>query len=347
MRDLLVIVKREIRAVTRERTILLAVVIQLIIASMSSLLLMGLIAYYDPGSLGEGSALHAKIGVTGDAGSPFVRLLRADPLFVVTVFGSQEDAVEAYRAGLVDAIVYVPAAGGDTVDLKLYLPPSDSRSSVLLMMLNEPLKKYENQLREAHGIRMEYAGLQGKPNAVFEMVYTLILPMLMLFPGFIAGSIVIDSLTEEFEGRTLETLLSAPLSAGDLLAGKLAAAVLVAAAQCVLWPALLYLNGITVANVPQVLLVALAIAAMLSLFAAFVAAWLKDRERAQLAYAVGLIGAGGAAFLMDPSPYNLIARLALGQVSLGIWDVAAYLVPVVVIFALLMLLSRKIIAARA
>lgn len=346
MRDLLVIVKREIRAVTRERTILLAVVIQLIIASMSSLLLMGLIAYYDPGSLEEGSALHAKIGVTGDAGSPFVRFLRADPLFVVTVFGSQEDAVGAYRAGLVDAIVYVPAAGGDT-DLKLYLPPSDSRSSVLLMMLKEPLKKYENQLREAHGIRMEYAGLQGKPNAVFEMVYTLIVPMLMLFPGFIAGSIVIDSLTEEFEGRTLDTLLSAPLSAGDLLAGKLAAAVLVAAAQCVLWPALLYLNGITVANVPQVLLVALAIAAMLSLFAAFVAAWLKDRERSQLAYAVGLIGAGGAAFLMDPSPYNLIARLALGQVSLSILDVAAYLVPVVALFALLMLLSGKIIAAKA
>jgi len=44
----LAIVKRELRAVSRERTIVIAILIQLFIASFSSAILIGLLSFYDP-----------------------------------------------------------------------------------------------------------------------------------------------------------------------------------------------------------------------------------------------------------------------------------------------------------
>jgi len=39
------------------------------------------------------------------------------------------------------------------------------------MIIQEPLKQYENYLREQRGIIVNYTGLKGKPATSFEFIY--------------------------------------------------------------------------------------------------------------------------------------------------------------------------------
>jgi len=152
MRAFLAMVKRELRAVTREKTIMIAVLIQLCLASFSSVIIMGLVAYYDPESIALNARVSIRAGVVGDTESALARFLEAGKVRVRT-FASPEAAEAAFKAGRVDTIIYIPDETSGVVDMQLYLPESESRSTVILMMLQEPLKKYENYLRKERGIR--------------------------------------------------------------------------------------------------------------------------------------------------------------------------------------------------
>jgi len=48
----------------------------------------------------------------------------------------------------------------------------------------------------------------------------------MLFPSLIAGSIVIDTVSEEFENKTFDTLAAAPVSLAQVIMSKMSAAVI-------------------------------------------------------------------------------------------------------------------------
>lgn len=346
MSGIFTIVAREVRSVMREKTIVLAILIQLLIASMSSLLLMSLISYYDPSSLDEQANIHIRLGITGDVNSPLIQHLGEDKLFAIYKFDLGEDALDAYKAGSIDAILDIPEEGDDLVNVILYLPPSDSRSSVILMALKEPLKDYENDLRIERGVVTQFSDVEGKPNTVHEFIYTLVLPMLMLFPGFLAGGIVIDSLAEELENHTLDTLLAAPVSLNGIIAGKVLAAMAIAMVQCILWPLLLQVNGIEIRQLVQVWYVALCAAAFIAVGTAVITILLKDRERSQLLYSVGLMVAAGVTALADPSPVNMLAKLALGTASMGITGIIAYAAPAVLLGVALYFVSRQMMTAR-
>lgn len=62
MGNRLVIFRKELRSVLDEKTIVLAITIQLFIAAFSSFLVIGLVAMYDPASVRGGGL---KVGVAG------------------------------------------------------------------------------------------------------------------------------------------------------------------------------------------------------------------------------------------------------------------------------------------
>lgn len=336
---------KEVKAITKEKTIILTILIQLLIASLSSIILVGLISFYDPSSIAQNSNIRIKMGVTGDTGSPLVSFMKERNI-VVTPFSSEGLAEDALKNGSIDAFVYIPYETG-VVDMKLYLPESDSRSTVIMMVLKEPLKKYENYLRENNGVHIRYTGISGRPSTTYEFLYTFIVPLLMLFPAFIAGSIVIDTLSEEFENHTLDTLLSTPLTLNDMLGAKLASAVFVAAAQCVLWPILLYFNHIRIQNMVLVLALAIILAALIAIISGIIAMYFKDRERSQFIYSIMLLIAGALAYFIDPSPFSLMARLAMGDSHVGAIDVAVYVVPLLMLLGAFFYISRRLIAVKA
>jgi ABC-type Na+ efflux pump permease subunit len=340
------IMNKELVSVSKEKTIVLAILIQLLIASLSSVILVGLMSFYDPGSIGQNTNIHVNMGVVGDSGSPLVSWLREGG-FKVSTYASLEDAQASFDKGNIDAILTIPEWSQGTQDMQLYLPQSDSKDTVITMTLEEPLKKYENYLREQSGVHVRYTDVKGRSNTTVEFLYSFIVPLLMFFPAFIAGSIIIDSISEEIENKTMDTLLSAPVSLNSVLGGKITAAIFLAIIQCILWSILLSLNHLFIQNLWLVLLLALIIASFVTFGSAVISIYFKDRERSQFAYSILLMTVWGLSMFANPSPIGLIARLAMGDPHVGLTDVLVFVVPLIALIGLFFYASRRLLALKA
>ena len=329
----------------RDRTILIAVLIQLFIASFSSALLLGLLSLYDADTIMQVGGSNITIGMVGDASAaPLGSLLRAHGLKTLD-FASLSDAQAAFYKNKVIAVFSIPSSTGGVLQIKLYLPGnSEAADTLVRMVVQEPLKQYENLLRAQHGIQVHYTGLTGKPATAFEFIYSVLLPMLMFFPAFVAGSMTVDSLTEEVENNTLQTLLSAPITLNSMIAAKVAAAVLLAVLQCIAWLGLLWMNAITIQNPALVLLLAAIVAAIAASLAAGTACLFRDRERTQFIYSLGLVAAMAISTLLGFSPVTILARLATGDPFIGGWQVAAFALLLGVMWIILPRISRHLAA---
>jgi len=340
------LLKRELKAIAREKTIMLAIIIQFFIASFSSMLLIGIMSFYDPESIGHNTRIPVDVGIIGNTGSPLVGFLKEQNLRVRS-FTDLDNAEAAFRAGRIDTIILIPENNSGVVDIQMVLPEMDAMDTVILMVLKEPMEKFENYLREVNGVQLNYKDIAGTPNTTYEFLYTLIVPILMLFPAFIAGSIVVDAVAEEMENKTFDTLRSAPVSLNELFTSKISAGVIVSVAQCILWTLLLRLNNLVVHNIGLVLLLSAILAASISIGAAFITLYFKDRERAQFVYSMVLVVVAGLSYFLNPSPFALITRLAAADHYVGISQVALYLIPLAGLGALFLSLSKRLVSAKS
>jgi len=341
-----VLLKRELKGITKEKTIMLAIIIQFFLASFSSVLLVGIMSFYDPSSIGQTTQISIEVGVVGDTNSPLVDFLGQKNLGVIS-FSDVADAEDAFESGYVDTVLFIPEGNDGVVDMKLILPELDAMETVILMVLQEPLERYENYLREINGVQLNYRNLAGKPHTTYEFLYSLIVPMLMLFPAFIAGSIVVDAVAEELENKTFDILQSAPVSVNELFASKMVAAIVTSVIQCVMWAGLLRLNNLLIQNLGLVLLLSLILAAFISVGAAIIALYFKDRERSQFIYSIVLIAVAGMSYLFDPSPFSLISRLATGDYYVGAYEVALYAIPLLILGSLFFTMSKRLLALKS
>ncbi|NOH03162.1 MAG: ABC transporter permease [Chloroflexi bacterium] len=335
------VVKKELGSVLRDRTIVISILIQLFIASFSSGLLLGMLSLYDADTIMRFSGAGIRIGVVGEAGNPLASFLTERGLTIQT-YPTLTEAQAAFYQGEVLALVDTPRDAAGLTEIKLYLPDSDTVSSLIRMVIQEPLKQYENHLRAQRGIEVRYADLQGKPATSFEFLYSVLIPMLMFFPAFVAGSMSIDGITEEVENKTLQTLLSAPLTASGMVGAKIAAAVILAILQCLAWLTLLQLNGIEIQNKGWILLLALIVAGITSTSAALSAVFLQDRERSQFIYSLLLLAGVGLSTLLNLSPITTLSRLAVGDAYTGGWNVMVFAVIFAGLYFTLLRTSRRL-----
>ncbi|MFO8009469.1 MAG: ABC transporter permease [Dehalococcoidia bacterium] len=347
MRELWVLIRKELRSIRREKTILFAIVIQLFIAGFSSILLVGVTSFYDPSTIGENAPIHLTVGVIGDDNSPVAGFIESHENVRVVTYSDDFDAADkAFRSGRVNALVYIPPGDSEVVEAKIILPKSDAASMLILMTLDEPLKKAENYLRELSGIELRYNDLEGKTHTSYEFFYSIIVPVLMFFPALIAGSITVDTISEELQDKTLDTLWSAPLSLGQIFSSKIVTAGATALAQCALWVLLLEFNFLSVENIPLVLLLATIVAFFVAFGAGIIALLFGDRERAQFVYSISLVVAVGSSYYAGMSPFTLITRLSSGGHYTGIIDVAYYLVPLTVIGMVFWFAAKRLAVER-
>ena len=337
----LAVVKKELISVFRDRTIIISVLIQLFIASFSSGLLLGMLSLYDADTIMRVSGAGFKIGVVGESDGVLASYM-TDRGLSVTEFSSLTDAQNAFYSGQILAFVTMPQSGDGLTEISLYLPESDAVSSLIRMVIQEPLKQYENYLRAQNGIEVRYADLAGKPAVSFEFVYSVLIPMLMFFPAFVAGSMSIDMLTEEIENKTLQTLLSAPLTVSGMVSAKIVAAVLLAITQCVAWLGLLHLNGIAIQNIGWILVLALFIAGITSTAAAISASFFQDRERSQFIYSLFLLAGVGVSTMLRISPITTLSRLAIGDAYTNGWNVMVFAVVLAGVYWVLLRISRRL-----
>ncbi len=347
MNAFVAIVQKELRSVLRERTMIIALFIQLFIASFSSALLMGLMSVYDPDAASLSAQMQVQVGVVGDPQSPLVGYLTAHHARI-TFFDSLEAVDAAFQANTIETALVIPdiAAAGDSgpVAVQLFLPPSETHATLIRMVLNKPLKQYENFLRERNGIQIQYQDVEGESSITYEFRYAVLLPLLMFFPAFVTGSMVVDIICEEIANRTLETLWASPLSLNTILGAKICAALILAGGQCCLWLVLLRLNGALIQRWGLVLLLAVLGAMLIAIAGAFMALSLKDRERTQFIYSIFILLGTGLSYYFNFSPIALTTRLATGDVYAGVAGVALYALLAGGALATLFALSRRLMS---
>jgi ABC-2 type transport system permease protein len=335
---------REIKLLRKEKTIMFAILIQFCIASFSSVILLGIMVYYDPASIGQNAAARLNVGILGDGGSQLVTYLH-ERNHHVRFYSDAAAAEDAFKSGKLDVIVYVPPEQSGVVDMKLVLPDMDAQATLALMLLKEPMERYENYLRDRNGITVRYQDAGGKPFATYEFLYTIIVPILMFFPAFIAGSMVIDSIAEEIENKTLDTLLAAPVSINWITGSKIIASVVVGIFQCLLWIILLGFNHFHIDNAGLILALSVTVTAIVAMLGLALALVFRDRERSQFIYSLVILLLFALSYFVSPSPFALVARLATGDPYVGALQLVGYVAVLLVLACVTPYITRKMTTA--
>jgi ABC-type Na+ efflux pump permease subunit len=318
----LVVAKRDLSSLSREKTIVLALLIQLFVAAFSSFLVVGLTSLYDPGSV---EASEIEIAVSGEERAALSEATARQSGARAVSFEETRAAQNAFARGQVDAVLIANTAAassgdGSVLQVSATVPDGSIKTTVVVVQVREVLKTLERQERvERHG-SLERDPLPLPPDAnaspYFGFTYTVLVPLLLFLPPFISGSVAVDSVTEEIERGTLELLRVAPVSLVDVVDGKAIGMVALAPAQAALWIFLLAINGTAVANPLWVLTLVTAIAAVVVVVGVGLGLHLGRRRPAQLLYSVATLVIFGGAVLLPEHPATTAAKLAIDSPTL-------------------------------
>ncbi|MFW5949782.1 MAG: ABC transporter permease [archaeon] len=309
----LAIAKRDVASLSREKTIVLALLIQLFIAAFSSFLVVGLTSLYDPGSVESGGI---DVGVTGDAVTELQEAAATVDGVDTVRFDSRASAQASFQNGDIAAVLDARTVNG-TIDVTATVPDGSIRSTLAVVQIRSILETLERMERfdriawlDQHPVPLPPSG---SASPYFGFTYTVLVPLLLFLPPFISGSIAVDAITEEIERGTLELLRVAPVTLTEIVDGKALGMAAIAPLQAILWIALLSVNGIAVRNVPWLVTLVVAVSVLVVVIGVGLGLLAGRRRQAQLLYSIIVLGAFGAMALLPEHPATVAAKLAVGS----------------------------------
>lgn len=319
MSALLALARKDLRDIVRERTIVVSLVVQLFVAGFSTFLSVGLMGLYDPSSIDAFPG--ARVGYAGPGG--FDGYLEGKPNLDVIRLPVDEGRA-AFEEGGLEAMVEETWDGEQGVrTINLLLPDGTVEGTLLLTQMKSLLQDYQDDLRTQRSDRLEQHLLpapQGTGRSgSFNLVYSSILPLLVLTPVFLAGAIAGDAFLQEVQSRSILLLRAAPISNWSIVLAKLLVPVGLAPAQVLLWIGLLRLNHLPVANLHLVLLFTALMALLLASLSLGLAAWVRHEGQVQAAYALTVLVLAAASLALPADPLNLVALLASGSTPPQAW----------------------------
>ena len=343
---LFAVTKKELRAIRAEKTIILAILLQIFIAMFSSFLMVGLSAMYNPDMYKGISGIQYAVGYV-DGGLYYKNdvsnlsndiyaegfeldfslsnqrlydLLELDSEFVPYHL-DLETALASLQERKLAAVLYVPEpdpTGISALFLTLYTINNDMQSTVIEAKMQELFMQYERELRESKRSRLDSVPLpldmgRARSGDFYEFLYLLLIPLLLFMPAIISAGLVIDLMTEEFSYKTLDILKTTPLEMNEAIWGKIIACILIIPIQSAAWLFLLAFNNIFVAH-PLLLLVHVTlISSILIVIAAFLGLYYKDRTSAQLVFSALAVVLLMLALTLPYNPIHLVGMLATGR----------------------------------
>jgi len=328
------IARRDLASLSREKTIVLALLIQLFVAAFSSFLVVGLTSLYDPGSVSSGEV---EVAITGDAAESLQETTREIESVEVVEFPNEASAASAFQSGDVDALLVAQRQPTGRILVNATAPDGSLRTTLVVVQVRDILEQYERREREVRGQHVQTRIVPLPPEAeaspYFGFTYTILLPLLLFLPPFISGSTAVDAVTEEIERGTLELLRVAPLSLVDIVDGKAAAMAVLAPLQALLWIALMSVNGISVSHIPLLLVVVASMATVVVVLGVVLGLLMGERRSAQLIYSVGVLGLFASAVFLPEHPATTVAKLAVDSPTNVTYAlVAVYAVVAVALF---------------
>ncbi len=326
-RHLSIIAKKEFNGLFSERTILLAILLQLFIALFSSFLMVGLTSMYDPSSISKYSRFRYNVAYAGDD-SQVLGYLNTSRDFRVFKM-DLSDGVAALKERKLSAVIWVPDTLPDAqepVKITLYTLQNDLQSAIVNVKLKDIFLQYETDLRTVRAGRLHESPLPLRiPKAsggdFYEFVYGLLIPLLLFMPAIIASALVIDLITEEYQHETLETLISTPVTFTEIVWGKMLACELMVPVQAGAWILLLIINGIAIENAGLILLQVSVASFILILLGTLTALHYRERTAAQFIFSTALVVVMLLAIALPDNPFNLLTRLSVGTAGVEQWIV--------------------------
>jgi len=339
-RHLSIIAKNEFRGLFSERTILLAILLQLFIALFSSFLMVGLTSMYDPSSLAKYSRFRYNVAYTGNDSQMLDELSASQDFRVYRM--NLSDGVAALKERKLSAVIWVPQTLPDAqepVKITLYTLQNDLQSAIVDLKLKDIFLHYETDLRTVRAGRLHDAPVPlSIPNVsggdFYEFVYGLLIPLLVFMPAIIASALVIDLLTEEYQNETLETLISTPVTFAEMVWGKALACELMVPVQAGAWILLLMINGITIDNAGLILLQVSVTSLILILLGTLTALYYRERTAAQFIFSTALVVVMLLALALPVNPLNLLTRLAVDTAGMEQWIVLGIILGIVLALGL-------------
>ena len=315
---------REISSLSREKTIVLALLIQLFIAAFSSFLVVGLTSLYDP----SGGAVEIEVGISGDQEQKLLSVAEESEGIDPTLYENSADAVAAFERGELNAVLttrVVETDRGSRIAVDAEVPAESLETTLVIVQLRDLLVEFEREERSLRGEYLEFQPVEIPAEQedsddftqYFTFTYTILLPLLLFLPPFISGSVVVDSVTEELERGTLELLRVSPASLAEIVDGKAIGMILLAPLQAVLWIALLWMNGIAVANLGLLLLLVTAVATITTALGLLLGLVTGTRQKAQLLYSMLVLLLFGAMAALPEHPASTAALLAVDSPTAG------------------------------
>jgi len=328
------IARRDLASLSREKTIVLALLIQLFVAAFSSFLVVGLTSLYDPGSVEAGGI---DVGVSGDAATELQQAAATVDGVDAVRYGSSETAMAAFQSGGVAAVLETRTVNG-TIDVTASVPDGSIRSTLAIVQIRSILEALERTERIDRVAWLDQQPVPLPPGAsaspYFGFTYTILVPLLLFLPPFISGSIAVDAITEEIERGTLELLRVAPVTLTEIVDGKALGMAVIAPLQALLWIALLTFNGIAVRNVPWLLALVAAASVLVVVVGVVLGLLAARRRQAQLLYSILVLGLFSAMALLPEHPATVAAKLAVGsQTAVTTATVVGLVVGAVAVYA--------------
>jgi ABC-2 type transport system permease protein len=337
-----VIARRDVASLSREKTIVLALFIQLFVAAFSSFLVVGLTSLYDPGSVSGGQVA---VGVSGEHTDALIEAAEEQESVRAVGFASNEAARGAYVDGELNAALLTTDSEG-RITVEVLAPEENIRTTLIVTEIRDLLEAVERNERivRAGSLDRQTVPVPGEVDAspYFGFTYTVLVPLLLFLPPFISGSIAVDAFTEEIERGTMELLRVAPVTLVDIVDGKAMGMIAIAPLQAALWILLLGFNGIGVANPVPLLAVVTAFATVVVVLGLMLGLLTGTRRQAQLLYSVVVLLVFGTLVFLPEHPATTVAKLAVDSpTTLTFLHVAGYAVAAVVLYLLARAVTRR------
>jgi len=305
-------IAKDLKLIGKERTILSAMGILVFLASFSSIVTFGLLILYKPDLI---LISNVKIGVAGGC-----EILKS--VSNAERYDSLDEAMRDFYSGKIDAVIYLPNESLAKPNfVTVFLPKDEIAGIIASSKVKQILIEYEKRMRAVKGIPPDdgfkivdynFRTVFEKGSSVtFRFIYSVLIPLLAITTGIIAGGLVVDQISEEFESRTIEVVMSTPMSFREFVAGKIAVSLLVSTILSIAWIALLALN-VGIASIPLLLLITISFSLILISAGAVVASYLCDRERSQLIFSFLAISIVTLSFTYPWMVAGVIARVSAG-----------------------------------
>ncbi len=324
------IAAREMRAMIREKSFALIILLELLLVSSSGLLSVGYVMLTSPESSGMLSQLSSLVyvGVVTGTRMPYSQVLEESRVHY-TFYNDLTVARQDFNDGIIDAILVGDIHSDEPPSVvSLYIPSNSPKSPLTKLSVKKALIRLEESLRErkielyAPGLEFaSYEILDFKPQARYlEIYFIFTLPLLLFLPCVVSGSLAIDSLTQDLESKRILNLVAAPLSSSGIVFGKALGSFILSAVQVVVWLAVLSYTVVEPTNhLPLILLCGVYTLIFLNA-GSLLALYLGKMRSAQILYtfvsmsAISLFSpfANLHPLLLEFSPSYIITRLALG-----------------------------------